>query len=60
MASSAIGGTYVLTGDGARQIAEMVDSNTTAAPSPEFESRYVESGSDRLTALQSLIRAHRA
>lgn len=60
MASSAIGGTYVLTNDGARQIADMVANNRTVDPGPNFESRYVESGSERLTALQNLLRAHRA
>jgi hypothetical protein len=59
MSSAAIGGTYVLTEDGARQIADMVDTNSSASPSADFESRYVESGSDRLTALQNLVRAHR-
>ncbi|MFB2554619.1 hypothetical protein [Herbiconiux liangxiaofengii] len=59
MSSAAIGGTYVLTEDGARQIAEMLDSNDSVTFSPGFESRYVDSSSDRLTALQDLVRADR-
>jgi hypothetical protein len=58
MSSAAIGGTYVLTGEGARQIADMVDSESSAAPSADFESRYVGSDAGRLSALQELVRDH--
>jgi hypothetical protein len=60
MASAAIGGTYVLTSDGARQLAEMVDNDTVASLTPNFESRYVGSDMGRLSALQDLVRAHSA
>lgn len=58
MASAAIGGTYVLTSEGARQLAEMVDANSTASISPDFESKFVGADTGRLSALQDLVRAH--
>lgn len=60
MASEALGSAYVLSNDGARQLAEMVTNGSAPVASPGFSSRLRESGSAevRLTALENLVRAH--
>lgn len=59
MASEALGSAYVLSGNGARQLAEMAASGSAPISSPGFSSRLRESGSahSRLSALEELVRA---
>jgi hypothetical protein len=60
MASEALGSAYVLSGNGARQLMEMVAHASAPAASPGFSSRLVDAATvdERLTALQNLVRAH--
>lgn len=62
MASEALGTAYVLSANGARQLAAMADAGSAPVASPGFSSRlHTPSSSDgALSALEKLVRAHSA
>lgn len=62
MSTSALGSPYVLSDEGARQLADMMAQGSAPLASPGFTSRLRESSDaeSRLSSLQELVRAHEA
>lgn len=59
MASEAIGAAYVLTDEGADQLASLASRGSAPVASAGFRSHYRDAHSDRLGALEALVR-HRS
>ncbi|WP_156888132.1 hypothetical protein [Microbacterium indicum] len=55
MATAALGGTYVLADEGARQLADMVESGHVAVTPRSTSYLRVKSAPERLSVLQSMV-----